>query len=213
MVAKGWLVSLSIALTVLGKGAQDNQASSCRISETRMDMVLAVDGSGSVTPPEFAAARALGQGLAASLELGGERVRLALLQVGEAPVTELALGRGTSPQAVRSALSALRQRMGDTNAGRALSQLAGGGGWDPGDGQAPAPARVLLWLTDGYASDRLEEASGLLREAGIFTFVVTTGRRVAGLRQVATHPAQDFLFFTEPEEIALLAPRICRAIK
>ncbi|XP_078394029.1 von Willebrand factor A domain-containing protein 1-like [Cetorhinus maximus] len=214
MFVNSWL-SLCLTLSVLGRGFQqpeDTEASSCRIDEGRADILLAIDGSGSVMPHEFASARGLLEGLVGRLALGPGLARVGLLQVAGRPVLELLLGGGTSREAALRALGGLRQLLGDTNSGRALAYAARRA-WAPQAGGRPQATRLLLWVTDGYSSDRPEEASGLLRRAGVHTFVVTTGRRDKGLSQLASSTSGDFLIYTDPEELPGLADRLCRAFR
>ncbi|GCB83468.1 hypothetical protein scyTo_0024207, partial [Scyliorhinus torazame] len=185
---------------------------SCRIEEGQLDILLAIDGSGSVSPYEFSMARGLLEKLVGHLAVGPKRVRLGLLQVAGQPALELPLGSGTSQEGIVHALQDLHQLLGDTNSGQALAYAARWA-WAPEAGGRPQATRLLLWVTDGYSSDLLEEASGLLRMAGVFTFVVTTGRRDEGLSLVASSPSQDFLFFTDVEELPGLSARLCQSIK
>ncbi|XP_038678172.1 mucin-17-like isoform X3 [Scyliorhinus canicula] len=157
-------------------------------------------------------ARGLLEKLVGHLAVGPKRVRLGLLQVAGQPALELPLGSGTSQEGIIHALQDLHQLLGDTNSGQALAYAARRA-WAPEAGGRSQATRLLLWVTDGYSSDQLEEASGLLRMAGVFTFVVTTGRRDEGLSLVASSPSQDFLFFTDVEELPGLSTRLCQAIK
>ncbi|XP_078064478.1 von Willebrand factor A domain-containing protein 1-like, partial [Mustelus asterias] len=185
---------------------------SCRVEGGQADVLLAIDGSGSVTAHEFAMARSLLERLVGCLVVGPEGARVGLLQVAGRPVLELALGDGTSQEGITRALHDMRQLLGDTNSGQALAYAAGQA-WAMEAGGRPRATRLLIWVTDGYSSDRLEGASHLLREARVLTFVVTTGRRDQGLSLVASSPSRDFLFFTETEELPGLADRLCCTIR
>ncbi|XP_038678171.1 mucin-17-like isoform X2 [Scyliorhinus canicula] len=214
MLVNSWMLSLSLTLSVLSSGFQqsaETDTASCWI-EGQLDILLAIDGSGSVTPYEFSMARGLLEKLVGHLAVGPKRVRLGLLQVAGQPALELPLGSGTSQEGIIHALQDLHQLLGDTNSGQALAYAARRA-WAPEAGGRSQATRLLLWVTDGYSSDQLEEASGLLRMAGVFTFVVTTGRRDEGLSLVASSPSQDFLFFTDVEELPGLSTRLCQAIK
>ncbi|XP_067833562.1 von Willebrand factor A domain-containing protein 1-like [Heptranchias perlo] len=212
MIGGVLLIWLSFSLSVLGKGIQESKdATACGISELPADLLLVLDGSGSVSPYEFAMAAGLLGRLASCLELGPGRARLGLLQLGGRPAVELPLEAGASRERLGLALRGLRQLGGDTNSGPGLSMAAGM--WGPPGPASPLVPRVLIWVTDGCSTDRLEGPAEVLRRAGVFCIVVTTGRRVGGLKHVASRPLDDFLFFIETDQLLDFAPRLCRAVR
>ncbi|XP_062895499.1 mucin-2-like [Mobula hypostoma] len=181
-----------------------------------VDVMLAIDGSGSVGPHEFRRATELLSELARRLTDGvSGGLRVGLLQVGERPVLELPLAAGTLPGKALDALRDLRQSLGDTNAAQALNLAAKefSEAGATGEGLRLPRARVLIWVTDGLSSEPMAVAGGRLRRDGVLVFVVSTGRRRAGdLRAVASPPAGQFLILAEADELPAVAGRICRTL-
>lgn len=110
-------LALSLRLALARSGAERGAPSSLPLG----DLLFLLDSSASVSHYEFSRVREFVGQLAALLPLGPGALRASLVHVGSRPHTEFPFGQHSSGQAVRDAIRAAVQRMGDTNTGLALA--------------------------------------------------------------------------------------------
>lgn len=197
-------LALSLRLALARSGAERGAPS----SPPPGDLLFLVDSSASVSHYEFSRVREFVGQLAALLPLGPGALRASLVHVGSRPHTEFPFGQHSSGQAVRDAIRAAVQRMGDTNTGLALAyaqeQL-----FAEGAGARPGVPKVLVWVTDGGSSDPVVPAMQELKDRGVTVFIVSTGRgHLLELSAAASAPAERHLRFVDVDDLHLIAQEL-----
>ncbi|XP_051696438.2 von Willebrand factor A domain-containing protein 1 [Oryctolagus cuniculus] len=197
-------LALSLRLALARSGAERGAPSSPPLG----DLLFLLDSSASVSHYEFSRVREFVGQLAALLPLGPGALRASLVHVGSRPHTEFPFGQHSSGQAVRDAIRAAVQRMGDTNTGLALAyaqeQL-----FAEGAGARPGVPKVLVWVTDGGSSDPVVPAMQELKDRGVTVFIVSTGRgHLLELSAAASAPAERHLRFVDVDDLHLIAQEL-----
>lgn len=146
--------------------------------------------------------------------LGPDQVRVGLLQVGTEPHLEFGFDAYSSQRGLQAALERTKQLKGDTNTVHALlmarNQVLKQG--VPG-GARPDLPRVLVWLTDGVDPGEIREPMARLREEGVAVLVVSTGHgNYQVLREVASPPTEENLFFVDIDDINIISEDLRNAI-
>ncbi|KAK7129319.1 hypothetical protein R3I94_017506 [Phoxinus phoxinus] len=178
------------------------------------DVLFLLDSSGSVSSYEFSRMVDFLAELLLPFSLGADQVRVGLLQVGTDPHLEFGFDAYSSQQGLQAALERTKQLKGDTNTVDALlvarDQVLKQG--VPG-GARPDLPRVLVWLTDGVDPGEVREPMTRLREEGVAVLVVSTGHgNYQVLREVASPPTEEHLFFVDIDDINIISEDLRDAI-
>ncbi|XP_038602639.1 von Willebrand factor A domain-containing protein 1 [Tachyglossus aculeatus] len=169
------------------------------------DLLLLLDSSSSVSYYEFSRMKEFLGELVRPLPLGPTAVRAGLVHIATQPASEFPLDGHRSGAAAQQAIRAARQRMGDTNAGRALAfareQLL--------DGARPHVPKVLLWVTDGGSTDPVAQPAQDLKAQGATVFIVSTGRgNYLELASAASPPPDRHLHFVDVDDLPSVTRRL-----
>ncbi|NXO23992.1 VWA1 protein, partial [Cisticola juncidis] len=181
-------------------------------SNAEGDLLFLLDSSASVSPYEFSKVKEFMWDLLQPFSFGPRDVQASLMHISTVPITEFPFGRHASAAALRGAIGATRQRMGDTNTGRALAhakeQLFGDQA-----GARPGVPKVLVWVTDGFSSDDISQPMRLLKDLGVTVFIVSTGRRnFLQLSAAASQPPEQHLHFVDVDDLHIITSELREAI-
>lgn len=173
-----------------------------------------LDSSGSVSMFEFFHMLKFLSELVQPFSLGHEQVRMALLQVSTMPHLEFGFEAYSRQQDLQEALQRTQKLGGDTNTEEALliakEEVLKQG--IPGGAREGLP-RVLVWLTDGVEPGDVQKYMDDLRDEGVYVLIVSTGRgNYQVLRNVASPPAEDHLYFVDIEDMNIITEDLRNAI-
>ncbi|XP_063273504.1 von Willebrand factor A domain-containing protein 1 [Prinia subflava] len=182
-------------------------------SNAEGDLLFLLDSSASVSPYEFSKVKEFMWDLLQPFSFGPRDVQASLIHISTAPTTEFPFNQHWSGAALRGAIGATRQLMGDTNTGRALAyakeQLFGGHA-----GARPGVPKVLVWVTDGFSTDDISQPMRLLKDMGVTVFIVSTGRRnFLQLSAAASQPADRHLHFVDVDDLHIITRELREGIR
>ncbi|XP_006732502.1 von Willebrand factor A domain-containing protein 1 [Leptonychotes weddellii] len=200
--------ALSLALSLRLALARSGVERGPPASAPQGDLLFLLDSSASVSHYEFSRVREFVGQLVGLLPLGPGALRASLVHVGSRPHTEFPFGQHSSGEAVRDAVHAAAQRMGDTNAGLALAyakeQL-----FAEVAGARPGVPKVLVWVTDGGSSDPVGPPMQELKARGVTVFIVSTGQgNLLELSAAASAPAEKHLHFVDVDDLHIIAQEL-----
>lgn len=159
------------------------------VSAKAVDVVLLLDGSGSVGDDTFRNQIAFALHLAQRLNISSDGSHLALIQFAETPRLEFSLTQHSSPNQLEWAIQRVNFLSGATNTGAALRFALSKGFEGARGGDVP---RVAIVVTDGQSQDDVAEAAQQLRDAhvNIYAIGVTNLVNVHQLHQIAGNPVR-----------------------
>ncbi|XP_019718708.1 von Willebrand factor A domain-containing protein 1 [Hippocampus comes] len=178
------------------------------------DVLFLLDSSGSVSSYEHSRMLDFLSGLLLPFSLGEDQVRIGLLQVGTQPRLEFGFDTFRTQSGLQGALRGTKPLRGDTNTVEAL-KIAKDQVLRPGpvDGARPGLPRVLVWLTDGVKPGDVIGPMTELREEGVAVLVVSTGHgNYQVLRQVASPPVENHLYFVDIDDMSIILEDLRDAI-
>ncbi|XP_067095526.1 collagen alpha-4(VI) chain-like [Osmerus mordax] len=161
------------------------------------DMVLLVDGSGSIGIINFHQVEVFLQGLVTPFPIGPDRVQIALTQYSDDPHTEWQLNDFTTKDQLLDAVRSFRYKGGGTNTGKALLHVLEENLKVESGARQNAP-HFLVLLTDGQSQDDAIAAGNHLKKTGVE--IIAVGVKdvdMAELRQVASEPPHMNLFYLD----------------
>lgn len=166
-------------------------APSAQTSPVPLDVVFVLDGSGSITIPNFELARDFAIRLAAACFQTD--IQFGVVQFSTQGRTRTEIQLTTDKQAVTTALTNMVQIRGDTDIQEGL-QFAGN---ELNQRGRPGSNRIAILLTDGLQvgdGDPIAEAT-TLKTAGISIFGIGVGNIDYGqLRSIASDPDANYVF-------------------
>ncbi|XP_073326505.1 von Willebrand factor A domain-containing protein 1 [Pagrus major] len=178
------------------------------------DVLFLLDSSGSVSSYEHSRMLTFLSELLRPFSLGEDQVRVGLLQVGTQPRLEFGFDSHSTQSGLQGALKNTKPLRGDTNTVEALRMakervLRPGA---PGRARAGLP-RVLVWLTDGVKPGDVVGPMAELQEEGVAVLVVSTGHgNYLVLRQVASPPVENHLYFVDIDDLSIITDDLRDAI-
>ncbi|XP_067826596.1 von Willebrand factor A domain-containing protein 1 isoform X2 [Heptranchias perlo] len=188
--------------SVLSTGAEHS------IQDAEGDLLFLMDGSGSILPYEFTRLKEFVVDLLTPFTIGASDVQVGFLHISDDPVVEFPFNKYMSDTAVQWALLNMKQKLGDTNTGKALSH-AKDTMFTQKAGARPDVPKVLVWLTDGVSSDDISQPIQLLKELGVTIFVVSTGRgNYIELKAAASEPSESHLYYVDPDDMYVITEEL-----
>uniref|UniRef100_A0A8C5NPE3 von Willebrand factor A domain containing 1 n=1 Tax=Junco hyemalis TaxID=40217 RepID=A0A8C5NPE3_JUNHY len=182
-------------------------------SNTEGDLLFLLDSSASVSRYEFSKVKEFMWDLLQPLAFGPRDVQASIIHISTSPSMEFPFDRHLSGAGLRSAIAATRQRMGDTNTGKALA-LAKEKLFSSQAGARPDVPKVLVWVTDGFSTDDISEPMQLLKDMGVTVFIVSTGRgNFLQLSAAASAPSDAHLHFVDVDDLPIITPELRDAIR
>ncbi|XP_036408263.1 vitrin-like [Megalops cyprinoides] len=138
----------------------------------KVDIAFLMDGSWSIGRRRFQIQKDFLVEMSQVIDVGVAGPMMGIVQYGDDPVTEFSLKAYPNPKDLKTAINNIMQKGGLSNVGKALSYINKHYFTD-GNGNRGGAPNVAVVLVDGWPTDRVEEASRLVRESGINVFFVT----------------------------------------
>ncbi|KAG7469864.1 hypothetical protein MATL_G00133270 [Megalops atlanticus] len=142
----------------------------------KADLVILMDGSGSIGNTEFETMKKFMSELAASFRISQEYVRIGMAQFSSNQQTEFLLNQYDSISSVKDSIMAVKQIGGGTYIGKALEFVQRFFQPSTGSRINQGVSQNLLVLTDGDSQDDVEDAADILRTMNINVFVIGVGQ-------------------------------------
>ncbi|XP_067433202.1 collagen alpha-6(VI) chain-like [Thunnus thynnus] len=180
----------------LGLQAEDKHQSTgsqCE-STAKADIVLLVDGSGSIGSEDYENIKSFLNQTVSNFNIGPDKVQIGLVQYDSTPRTEWHLNTHQTKQSLLEAMAKLRQPGGGTNTGKALNYILDNN-FKPNVGMHADSHKIAILITDGESSDDVSLASQHLKDAGIDVYAIGVGNaNEAQLRVIASYPVKNHVY-------------------
>ncbi|MEE6483959.1 hypothetical protein FKM82_013701 [Ascaphus truei] len=178
------------------------------IPDSEGDLLFLLDSSGSVSYYEFAKVKEFIGDLLRPFTFGPQDVQASVVQISTDPALEFPFNHHSSSRKVEEAIRDIKQRMGDTNTGKALSYVKDNLFADKFGSRAGIP-KVLVWVTDGLSSDDISQPMQLLKDMGVTVFIVSTGRgNYIQLSAAASQPPDNHLHFVDVDDLRIITKEL-----
>ncbi|KAL8220192.1 UNVERIFIED_CONTAM: hypothetical protein K2H54_040307 [Gekko kuhli] len=185
------------------------------------DMVMVIDGSGSVGTQNFEVVKQFVNHIVDFLEVSAHGTRVGLVQYSSSPRTEFSLNRYTTAAEIKAAVQGVQYMGGGTMTGLALKHMLEQS-FSTQEGARPPSkdvGRIGLVFTDGESGDNVAEWATKAKESGIVMYAVGIGQADENeLQTIASEPVDEhFLYaaeFKDTDKIAVkLQSKICDEVK
>ncbi|KAM8927639.1 von Willebrand factor A domain-containing protein 1 [Pelodytes ibericus] len=174
------------------------------------DLLFLLDSSGSVSYHEFAKVKEFIGDLLRPFTFGSEDVQASIVHISTEPALEFPFNQHGSNQDIQKALLDIKQRMGDTNTGKALSYVKDNISNGKFGSRAEVP-KVMVWVTDGLSTDDISQPMKLLKDMGVTVFIVSTGTgNYLDLSEAAS--SEDHLYFVDVDDLPIITKELRDAI-
>ncbi|PAV62263.1 hypothetical protein WR25_09367 [Diploscapter pachys] len=156
-----------------------------------VDLLLILDGSGSIGDETFKSQVSFAMSLAQRLNVSDSGSHLAVIQYAEFPRLEFGLDQYTHPTQLEWAIQRINYMSGATNTGKSLKLAIEKGFQGARGGNIP---KVAVVITDGQSQDDVAEPSQLLRDSHVMLYAigVTNLINVHQLHQITGNPVRVF---------------------
>ncbi|CAI4232425.1 unnamed protein product [Auanema sp. JU1783] len=154
-----------------------------------VDLLLIIDGSGSIGDDTFQNQIMFAMHLANRLNVSEDGSHMAIMQYSESPKIEFSLNQYLQATQLEQAIQRISYLSGATNTGKALHEALHKGFQGARGGDVP---KVAVVVTDGQSQDDVSEPSQQLREAHVmlYTIGVTNLVNVHQLHQITGNPVR-----------------------
>lgn len=185
------LLFLSVSCHPIDNGLVDSELIHECVSNKSVDLLLILDGSGSIGDDTFRNQIAFAMHLAQRMNVSNEGSRMAVIQYAETPQLEFTLNQYTHPTQLEWAIQRINFLSGATNTGQALKLALERGFHGARGGDIP---KVAVVVTDGQSQDEVSEPAQVLRDAHITVYAigVTNLVNVHQLHQITGNPVRVF---------------------
>ncbi|XP_075045900.1 von Willebrand factor A domain-containing protein 1 isoform X2 [Mixophyes fleayi] len=179
------------------------------VPDSEGDLLFLLDSSGSITYDEFAKVKEFIGDLLGPFKFGPRDVQASVVQISTNPTLEFPLNQYSSSRDVQKAIQNVRQRLGDTNTGKALEYVKENLNGEKFGSRADVP-KVLVWMTDGLSTDDISQPMQLLKDMGVTVFIVsTTGRgNFQVLSAAASQPDEKYLKFVDKDDLGIITKEL-----
>ncbi|KAJ1159471.1 hypothetical protein NDU88_012121 [Pleurodeles waltl] len=162
--------------------------------DIKADVVLIVDGSGSIHPEDFSIMRTFLEALVRSFDVSRDTVQFSLVQFSENVQIEVALNSSHNINGLLHTLQSFPQIGGGTWTGNALSFVRQRVLVKSMGARANVP-RVMVLITDGESQDEVKAPALELQCLGVEVFVVgVSGAMYTELVAIVSPPADTHVF-------------------
>ncbi|CAD6190362.1 unnamed protein product [Caenorhabditis auriculariae] len=174
----------------IDNGLVDSELIQECVSHKAVDVIVILDGSGSIGDETFKRQLDFAMHLAGRLNISDEGSHMAMIQFAETPKLEFALGLYNHPTQLEWAIQRVEYLSGATNTGKALRFTLEKGL----QGSRPDVPKVAVVITDGQSQDDVSEPAQLLRDANVMIYAigVTNLVNVHQLHQMTGNPVRVF---------------------
>ncbi|XP_036925071.1 collagen alpha-3(VI) chain isoform X2 [Sturnira hondurensis] len=166
------------------------------VHANQRDLIFLLDGSLGVGKTNFPYVRDFVMNVVNSLDVGGDRIRVGVVQFSDAPVTEFSLNTYQTKADVLAHLRRLQLQGGSRrNTGSALRYVRAHHFTEAGGSRVRAHVpQLLLLLAAGRSEDSYLHAANALAREGVLTFCVGAEQvDKAELEQIAFNPSLVYL--------------------
>lgn len=183
---------------------------------TAADVVFLVDSSDTIGDTKFGEIRRFLHAFVEGLDIGENKVRVALAQFSDRPHQEFffTANEAMKEDLLRKLLSVPYRKGGPKRTGLALDFIH-----NSFFSQArPDVSKIAIVITNGESSDAVQGPAQELRKQGVVVFVVKAGpANSAQLQAIANSPQKEFLFNMDNYQNVLvlienLRRRVCIAV-
>ncbi|KAF1373398.1 hypothetical protein PFLUV_G00238450 [Perca fluviatilis] len=180
---------------LLAEGRDHSTGSQECETTAKADIVLLVDGSGSIGRSDFEIIRSFLAGMVSNFNIGPDRVQIGLIQYSNNPRTEWHLNTHQTKYSLLKAIANLVQLTGSTNTGRALNSTLQNN-FKPNVGMRADSKKIAVLITDGEANDNTLLPSQKLKDAGIEIYAIGVTRvNKKELSYIASDPKEIHLYY------------------
>lgn len=159
-----------------------------------VELIFLLDGSGSVTLPNFERCINFFKNISSNFELAADKTRVAFVQYATFPKLEFSFIDEIG--ALNAAFDAVEYMKGPTFTGAGLKKVISDVIPDAREGND----RLLIVLTDGQSFDDVETPSDNLRALGVDLYAIGVGQSVPGqLEEIASEPYDTYVFRQETD--------------
>ncbi|XP_043116050.1 collagen alpha-6(VI) chain isoform X2 [Puntigrus tetrazona] len=137
------------------------------------DIMFLIDGSSSIYSLNFTSMMTFITKVVNGTVIGEDTVRIGVVQFSDNPRLEFPLNRFYNQDEVEKALSRIKQQMGNTYTGKALSFISRY--FDKSNGGRPHVPQFLIVITDGEAHDAVAAPAKAIRNKGVTIFSIGVG--------------------------------------
>ncbi|OCT70588.1 von Willebrand factor A domain-containing protein 1 [Xenopus laevis] len=178
------------------------------VPDSEGDLIFLLDSSGSVSYYEFAKVREFIGNLLRPFNFGPKDVQASIVHISTKPVLEFPFNQYASSQEIQRAIQNIKQQMGDTNTGKALSYIKENLFEERSGSRAEVP-KVMVWVTDGLSTDDISQPMQLLKDMGVTVFIVSTGRgNYLELSAAASKPSDTHLHFVDVDDLHIITKEL-----
>ncbi|XP_056376656.1 collagen alpha-6(VI) chain-like [Hyla sarda] len=193
-------------------------AQGCR-NANQADIVFLVESSNQISEDAFADVKDFVYGLASSLDVGINKVRIGLAQYSDETNTVFLLNDYSLKSEILEKIESLSYKDGNTYTGRALKFVNSTYFTESaGSRAAENVAQILVLVTYGQSSDEVKDSARDLKSRGISVYVTGPNIKDIGeLKEAANKPSRKFFHsfenFDSTEEVTRkLLNNICSSI-
>ncbi|XP_029958686.1 matrilin-2-like [Salarias fasciatus] len=188
------------------------QKSEC--SDGVMDLVFIIDGSKSLGPANFERVKQFVSGIVDSLDISKAGTHVGLLQYSTKVRSEFSLGKYTTAQDIKRAVSRMQYMGRGSMTGSALRHMFEQS-FTAKEGARPNTQRVCIVFTDGRSQDDVSGWATKAKDSGITIYALGIGKAIEQeLREIASEPDEKHMYYAEDfekmgEMTKKLKSRIC----
>ncbi|XP_066269384.1 alpha-tectorin-like [Branchiostoma lanceolatum] len=159
------------------EGDHCEKLTACIRTSAGLDLVFLLDGSGSVTEPNFKVMKDFVKGIAQNFVIQPDTTHIAVVQYSNVVRREFALNAYSKTADVVDAIGRIHYMKGGTNTGAALTYVRQSV-FTPSTGDRPRNPNVLVVITDGKSYDDVAEPAKELRSRGVAVYAIGVGHGV-----------------------------------
>ncbi|TDG97665.1 hypothetical protein EPR50_G00210220 [Perca flavescens] len=161
----------------------------------KADIVVLVDGSGSIGRSDFETLKTFLAGMVSNFNIGPDRVQIGLVQYSSNTRTEWHLNTHQTKYSLLKAIPNLVQLQSQTFTGLALNYILQNN-FKPNVGMRADSKKIVVLITDGEANDNTLLPSQKLKDAGIEIYAIgVTNAKRKELSYIASDPKEIHTYY------------------
>uniref|UniRef100_A0A672GQG6 Matrilin 2 n=1 Tax=Salarias fasciatus TaxID=181472 RepID=A0A672GQG6_SALFA len=169
-------------------------------SDGVMDLVFIIDGSKSLGPANFERVKQFVSGIVDSLDISKAGTHVGLLQYSTKVRSEFSLGKYTTAQDIKRAVSRMQYMGRGSMTGSALRHMFEQS-FTAKEGARPNTQRVCIVFTDGRSQDDVSGWATKAKDSGITIYALGIGKAIEQeLREIASEPDEKHMYYAEDFE-------------
>ncbi|XP_063292482.1 von Willebrand factor A domain-containing protein 1 isoform X2 [Pelobates fuscus] len=197
----------SLFLVAVGQTIPEADSPSS-VPDSEGDLLFLLDSSGSVSYHEFAKVKEFIGDLLGPFTFGPQDVQASIVHISTEPSLEFSFDQHGSSHEIQKAIRDTKQRMGDTNTGKAISYVKDNLSAGTFGSRADVP-KVMVWVTDGLSTDDISKSMQFLKDLGVTVFIVSTGGgNYLELSEAASQPSEKHLHFVDVDDLPIITKEL-----